>query len=236
MAMRRFLLLCAGAAPMCALLSFVSRDAHAESMPIARAPHDDGDRAREDWLADLDFRGAVRGGPGYSTLFHSPVTSMSFEDEFSLFRLGRAGRFHIVFGMDGYAPGTPFEKDPARRSFLSATLGAGVNVRLGGPLLVVNATTGPAWSGDADVLPDALGLGARIALFPFYRPMKEDIECNGGWARTYVLSGLSAWGEAREDFLGKNSGSMLAGGIGFDLGRNVLLPILHQVLVGHCGV
>jgi hypothetical protein len=236
MAMRRILSLTVSAAAMCASLLLASRDARAESMPIASAPHDDADAARKEWLADLDFRGAVRAGPGYSKLFHSPVTSMSFEDEISIFRLGRAGRFHIVFGMDGYAPGTPFEKDPSHRGFLAATVGAGINVRLGGPLFVANWTTGPAWSGDAALMPDALGVGTRIALFPFYRPMKDDIECRGGWARAYILSGLSVWGVAREDFLGKDTGSMLAAGIGFDLGRNVLLPVMHQVLTGHCGV
>jgi hypothetical protein len=212
---------------------FVAADAHA-SEPDQALATDDG---HEEWLRDLDFRGAVRLGAGYSSIFHAPVTSTSFEDEFSMFRLGTNARFHVLFGMSSYSAGEFLRGDPSHRSFFSATVGAGLNFYVGRPLFSVSATTGPGWSGTNDgFVPDGIGIGGRLAMFPFYRNIMTDLNCEGGWARTYLLSGLSVWGEARQDFFGANSGTMLAAGGGIDLARHVLLPIIHHIFTGHCGL
>jgi hypothetical protein len=62
------------------------------------------------------------------------------------------------------------------------------------------------------------------------------VECKGGWFQNYVLAGINVWGLARRDWVGVDSGNTYAAGAGADLARNVLLPVLHQTMVGKCGV
>jgi len=188
-------------------------------------------------LEQIDARGPVRFGAGYSSLLHAPVISLSFEDEIGVLRLG-AAHLGVIVGMDGYrAPDLPnAEGDRARRGFLAVGGGANVALRLGRPLLSVGATGGPGWqSGGDSLLPRGFGVAGRAAVFPFYVTMTEGARCERGWFSTYVLSGLSVWGLARRDWVGVDSGNTLAAGVGIELGRNVLMPVLHQVMTGRCG-
>lgn len=203
---------------------------------------DDRDGARRDFawglrLDEMDVRGPVRVGAGHSALLRAPVVSLSFQSEVAMARRGPA-ELTLVFGMDGYrGPDRPdAEGARARRGFLVVDGGVGLGLHLGRPLLSLAATAGPGWqSGGESLSPHGFGVAGRAAFFPLYVGLVEAVRCERGWFSSYVLSGLSVWGLARRDWVGIDSGSTVAAGIGFDLGRNVVLPVLHQAMTGRCG-
>src|SRR5215472_17820454 len=72
---------------MAAALFTLARDARADpDEPIFGA------------LADI--RAPIRIGWGYSSLYHARITSFSFEDELSLWKLADGIRVQLLFGMD----------------------------------------------------------------------------------------------------------------------------------------
>jgi len=195
------------------------------------------DESREEWLKNLDFRSPIRLGAGYSKIYRAGVTATGFEDEFNAVKLGDMAHLHVVFGMSGWGVKGLFDRDPQHRSFLGTSFGAGVNVRPGRPLFSFSAAVGPGWTGNNDgLLPDGLGWGTHLVAFPLYLNMRETLECTHGWFSTYILGGLNIWGEARQDFFGRERGMTVAMGGGIDLGRHFLTPIMHQVFTGHCGL
>jgi hypothetical protein len=219
----------------CATIAAFAKPARAQIAKGDASSRVEEEESSRSWLDDADIVGPVRAGEGYSKIFHSPVVSMSFQDEITVTRIGKHARFHLVFGVDGYD--ADFWRDtPVHRSFLVVDGGAGVNAMLGPSLFSLSGTLGPGYTGaNNNVVPDGFGFGARVEIFPFYKNVQDAVRCEGGWFSTYVLSGLSAWGQAREDFFGPSHGSMFAAGIGVDLARNIALPIMHKVITGRCG-
>ncbi len=181
---------------------------------------------------ELDIRGPVQVGWGYSRLLRSRVLSLAFNDELSVAQLSRSVQLDVVFGMDGQRTLGP----PKRRSFLGTGLGLGISARAAdhGPLFVVSGTFAPLWhsSSDSSELV-GFGVGLRGEAYPFYQTITEAVGCSRGAFATYVLSGLNGWAEARQDWMG-SSGQSYAVGFGIDLGREVLLPILGAALHGSC--
>lgn len=188
----------------------------------------------------VDLRGPVRIGTGWSHLYHERVLSLSFEDAIALWRLGDHARGEILFGMDGVRGPTytPPGKDPTHDGYLAANLGLGLSFPLAGkddgPLLAVNATMGPLFEGKEDFAPHGIGVAARAEVFPLYLGLESCVACDHGWFRTYVLSGLSGWALARQDWLGSSSGPTFAAGFAVDFARNLLLPLLGSILGGAC--
>src|SRR5579883_476004 len=177
-----------------------------------------------------DVRAPVRGGWGYSSLYHSRVGSWSFEDEVSLWKIAERLRAQLLFGMDAVeAPTLELPgHDPRKQGYLAVALGAGVAARLGKPLAVLSGTMGPLFEDDPtnDFALHGFGVSARLEVFPYYPSLRECALCEHGILGSYVLSGLHAWVLGRQDWLGDRNGTTFAFGIGLDLGRNVLLPVL----------
>lgn len=181
---------------------------------------------------DIDAIGSVRVGLGYSHLMHSRILSLSFEDQFQVYRLSETAVMTVVFGMDGQRP---LDNEPKRRGFLASTLGPGLLFgSRGGPAFTLGATAAPLWQSQDDTTKLAgFGVGLRTEAYPFYQTLIEAVECRRGTFETYVLSGLHGWAQVRRDWIGVG-GESYAVGFGFDLGRNVLLPVLGAVLKGSC--
>jgi len=194
--------------------------------------------ARAD-LTDADIRGPVRVGSGWSSMYHARVLSLSFEDELKAKRLSDTLTVHVVFGMDGVRGPSYVNAagETKHKGFLGVDIGPGFMWRIGprGPAFVLNGTIGPLWESNSDDLsPHGIGIAARAELFPFYQDLVEAVMCPRGWVATYVLSGLHGWALARQDWLGSNAGQTYAVGLGIELGRNLLLPILGVVMDGAC--
>jgi hypothetical protein len=184
--------------------------------------------------ADIfDLRAPVRVGFGYSRLYRARVLSVSFEDEMGLLRLADGTLLELVFGMDGVRGPTV---GGARHGYLSVDAGTAISQRLGpgGPLLVLGATFGPLFEGNEDFAPHGVGVAARAELFPFYLDVGECARCTRGGFASFVLSGLSGWVLARQDWLGDAAAPTYAAGFGIDLARNFLFPVLDAVLGGVC--
>lgn len=194
--------------------------------------------ARADPL-DVDLRGPVRVGTGYSMMYGARVLSLSFEDELQVMRLSDNVRLHVVFGMDGVR-GPAFQNaagETKHKGFVGFDVGPGLffRARDKGPAFIVNGTIGPLWESSSDDLaPHGIGVVGRVELFPFYQDLAEAVSCPRGWFSTYVLSGTNGWALARQDWLGRAAGATYAVGLGFEIGRNLLLPILGAVLDGSC--
>jgi hypothetical protein len=181
---------------------------------------------------DIDAIGSVRVGLGYSHLMRSRILSLSFEDQFQVHRLSRYAVMTVVFGMDGQRALDP---EPEQRGFLATTLGPGILFGpRGGPAFTLGATAAPLWqSRDDETKLAGFGVGLRAEAYPFFQPLLEVVECRRGTFQTYVLSGLHGWVQTRRDWIGV-SGESYAVGFGFDLGRNVVLPILGAALQASC--
>jgi hypothetical protein len=182
---------------------------------------------------DVDIVGPVRVGWGYSRLFEAQILSLSFEDELWWHRLSDGALLGVAFGMDGQRV---LGDTPAPRGFLGTGIGPSLLLRPenGRPAVVVSGTAAPLWqSHEQETSLSGFGVAGRLEIWPFYQSIVEATECRRGTAQTYLLSGLHGWGLARYDWLGTR-GDSYAIGIGIDLGRNVLLPILGAVLGGSC--
>ncbi|MBK7580757.1 MAG: hypothetical protein IPI67_11175 [Myxococcales bacterium] len=182
---------------------------------------------------DLDAIGSVRVGVGHSTLLDTRILSLSFEDQIRVHRLSDAVAVTAIFGMDAQRPLDP---DSPRLGFLATGLGAGLLLhRLPGPALTLGLTGAPLWQSKDDSTHLAgFGAALRVEVYPFYQALTEAVQCRRGVIATYLLSGLHAWALGRRDFIGLG-GESWAMGLGFDLGRNAILPVLGAVLPAACG-
>lgn len=181
---------------------------------------------------DLDAIGSVRVGLGWSALLDTRVLSLSFEDQLRVYRLSDAVGVTVIFGMDGQRP---LDFDSPRRGFLATGLGAGLLIHdAPGPAFTLGFVPAPLWqSRDDSTRLVGFGVGVRAEAYPFYQSLLEVVHCRRGAFSTYVLSGLHAWALGRQDFIGVG-GESWAAGLGFDLGRNVILPVLGAVLPAAC--
>jgi hypothetical protein len=159
--------------------------------------------ARADDAPDVDIRGPIRVGSGWSTMYGARVLSLSFEDELKVKRLSDTLTVHVVFGMDGVR-GPAFVNaagETKHKGFLGVDVGPGFMWRVGprGPAFIVNGTIGPLWEANSDdFAPHGIGVAGRAEIFPFYQDLVEVVMCPRGWVPTYVLSGIHAWALARQ--------------------------------------
>ena len=214
--------------------ALVASTAFVLTASVGTGAHD----ARAD-VPDVDIRGPVRVGTGYSTMYGARVLSISFEDELQVKRISDSVRLHVVFGMDGVR-GPAFQNaagETKHKGFLGVDIGPGLLFRAGGkgPAFVLNGTIGPLWESNSDdFAPHGIGVVGRAEIFPFYQDLVEAVMCPRGWFSTYVLSGINGWALARQDWLGSAAGATYAVGLGIELGRNLLLPILGAVMDASC--
>ncbi len=181
---------------------------------------------------DIDAIGSVRVGLGWSRLLDTRILSLSFEDQLRVYRLTPTVGLTAIFGMDGQRP---LDFDSPRRGFLATGLGAGLSVHdAPGPGFTLGLTAAPLWqSRDDSSKLVGFGAGLRAEAYPFYQSLIEAVHCRRGAFSTYLLSGLHAFVLGRYDSIGQ-SGESFAAGLGFDLGRNVILPVLGAVLPAAC--
>lgn len=206
------------------VLTSLLAPARAEHAQRAEAPPDE---------FDLDAIGAVRAGLGWSELYDARILSLSFEDHIRVARLSDDVGGLVTFGMDGQRP---LGVSRSKRGFLATTLGGGFLFHNEpGPAVVLSMTLAPLLSSGEDGATKLVGfgLGTRAEVYPFYETLAKVVRCDRGPFRTYVLSGLHAWLLTRRDWLGQ-SGESYAFGLGFDLGRNVVLPVLGAALPAAC--
>lgn len=181
-----------------------------------------------------DARGALRFGWGHSELFDASIFSLSFEDEITLRRLGDHAEVDLVVGLDSQS--APERTGPAARSFVAGDVGLAILLRpkLRGPILVLGATMGALFAGGSEDWVDGFGGAARAELFPMYRDLVDAVLCEEGAMRDWILSGFSVWVTARQDQLEGDSGASWAAGLGLELGRQAILPILAGLLDTSC--
>lgn len=187
-----------------------------------------------------DARGAFRIGGGHSALFDAGIVSISFEDEITLRRLGDHAEIDVVFGLDSQsAPdGVDADGDRVERGFATFDLGLALLLRAKshGPTLVLGGTFGAlsASSSSGAFSIDGYGGAVRVEIFPMYRDLVDAVVCREGPLRDWVFSGFSTWAVVRADRLSGDGGSSYAIGIGFELGRQVILPIMAAALDTSC--
>jgi hypothetical protein len=187
----------------------------------------------------LDVRWAAQIGYGYALARRAPVLALGHEGHVSFVELSSAAQLHVAFGSSGFVD--PSRGWHRRTGVLGADLGVGLSRHVtGGPALVATVTAGPRWEASrtrfgADIQPsrgtaplrvDGWGIAAHIDAYPFYMTIPEILHDDRGWFREYVLSGLHVWVAMRHDVLKSGRGQTVAGGIGLDLGRTLLVPIL----------
>jgi len=201
--------------------------AHREPLPTVEVVPTPRRRTRV-----LDVRGPFQVGAGWSTLHRAPVQVLSFEASVSLVELTDTTALHATLGESAVLS---VFRDPDQAG-ANGSLGLDVGLGLSryaprGPAFFVTGTAGPRW--DA-ALPDRLrpsgfGLVGKAEVYPFHASIPELVHDQRGWFRRFVLSGVSVWASARYDRLTGRSGVAWTGGLGLDVGRTLILPVLLAV-------
>lgn len=180
----------------------------------------------------LDVRGPVQFGWGWSNVYRTPVYVMSFEAQVSMLELTDTTWLHLVFGESAVISALRPPGGEPTPGNLGADVGLGLSRYASrGPAFLVSGVAGPRWaSGGPDTLrPHGYGVQAKAEVFPFYMTVPEIIASDRGWFRRHVLSGFNVWASARYDDVLGQRGNTWAGGVGLDMGRSLLLPVLQAV-------
>jgi hypothetical protein len=180
----------------------------------------------------LDVRGPLQFGWGYSNLWKTPVYAIAFEVQASVVEITKTTWLHVAFGEDFMIAPYPVRDGERTPGLMGADVGLGLSrYAPGGPGLFVTVTGGPRWTLGRDrIAPDGGGIVGRADVFPFYRSIPELVQMRGQWFRKYVLSSVNLWVSARFDYTPAAHGNTYAGGVGLDVGRTVLLPIIERVV------
>ena len=189
----------------------------------------------------IDVRGPLQLGGGWSSLYRAPVYTMSFEASASVVELTERAWLHLTVGESGVISAFR-ERGEERPGFLGVDLGLGISGRARrGPAFLLTTTAGPRWGngGPQGLRPHGYGVQTKAELLPLYLTVPEIVADDGrdrgqdqkwsrGWSRfrRYVLSGLELWASARYDRVLGQHGNTWSAGIGLDLGRSMILPML----------
>jgi len=180
----------------------------------------------------IDVRGPVQFGWGWSNVYRAPAYSMSFEAQISMLELGDTTWMHVVFGESAVLSAVRPANEERPPGFLGLDVGLGISrYAPRGPAFLLTATAGPRWANDGPqrLRSDGFGVQGKAEVYPFYLTVPEIVAGEHRWLRRHVLSGLSLWAGARWDQVLGRSGNTWAGGVGLDLGRTVLLPVMQAV-------
>jgi hypothetical protein len=180
----------------------------------------------------LDVRGPVQFGWGWSNVYRAPVYAMSFEAQISMLELTDTTWMHVVFGESGVLSAVRPAGEERPPGFLGIDVGLGLSrYAPRGPAFLLTVTTGPRWAHDGPqrLRSDGIGVQGKAEVYPFYMSVPEIVASDRGWFRRRILSGLSLWASARWDQVLDRRGNTWAGGVGLDLGRTVLLPVIQAV-------
>ena len=69
----------------------------------------------------------------------------------------------------------------------------------------------------------------KAEVYPFYMTVQEIVAGERRWFRRYVLSGLSLWAGSRWDQVLDRRGNTWMGGVGLDVGRTLMLPVIQAL-------
>lgn len=189
---------------------------------------------------EIDFRGPLRLGVGWTGPLKAPAVLGGFHDQFRLWKPLPWLGVEVVGGLGfvGAPPAPGFGPDTPLRGFSSFDLGAGLSFRSekGGPLLVTSAMVGLVFDSPNDTL-EVIGAGFTFTadVYPLYLNTEEAIRCDKGAAYTYIGSGLFMWTQLRDDIFTEGAvGASWAAGFGVDVVRAMMLPPIAAVLHEGC--
>lgn len=191
-----------------------------------------------------DVRMPVRVGAGYTGMWNgSAAAGLGFEGVFIGGEIARGLRLVLLVGLDGVAArdlavNLPDEEggEPERsfsQGLLHVETGVGVHVgsASGGPAFELTASPGasmvslPGPTKQHPIQTVGPGLVGRLEVMPWYLPLfGRERRGYGAW----LLSGLSLWVSVRADWVEKNEGAFVGGGVGLDLARLVVAPIAQR--------
>lgn len=180
----------------------------------------------------LDVRGPVQYGWGWSNVYRAPAYVMSFEAQASIFAITDTTALHLVFGESGVLSAVRPANVERPPHFMGLDVGLGVSrYAPRGPAFLLSATAGPRWSSEGPdrLRPQGYGVVGKAEVFPFYMSVPEIVGSDRGWFRRHVLSGVNLWASGRWDQVLERRGNTWSGGVGLDLGRTLILPVVQAI-------
>jgi hypothetical protein len=178
----------------------------------------------------LDVRGALQLGWGWSNVYRAPAYTMSFEAQVSMLEITKTTWMHVVFGESGVLSAVRPANTEEIPGFVGIDMGLGISrYAPRGPAFLLSATAGPRWANHTPrrIISHGFGVQGKAEVYPFYMTVPEIVASDRGWLRRHVLSGLSLWVGTRWDQVLERRGNTWTGGVGLDLGRTVILPVLQ---------
>lgn len=180
----------------------------------------------------IDVRGPVQFGWGWSNVHRAPSYVMSFEAQASIVELTKTTWLHLVFGESAVVSAVRPRGAPEVPSFFGVDVGLGLSrYAPQGPAFLLTATGGPRWHGQGPqrLVAHGFGVQGKAEVFPFYMTIPEIVASDRGWLRRYVLSGVNVWASARWDQVLDRRGNTWSAGVGLDVGRTLMLPVIQAV-------
>ena len=127
--------------------------------------------------------------------------------------------------------GTP--QQPYERAYSSIAIGGGLFIHTPGigPAVSLHLSAGLLGRGE-DIVGGGFALVANV--YPYYVSVIDAIKCERGPFSAYLASSLFLWTGGRLDVLNESRGGIVSFGVGLDMSRSILLPVIAYALKEGC--
>lgn len=179
---------------------------------------------------DVDVRWPLRFGMGYSAPYAVGAPHVGFDAEIQPPHLSESVAAFVFTSIDAlYIP----DAGTVQRAYAAFSIGAGLFIHAPGigPAVSLHLGLG-LLSGDDDVVGGGVSLVANV--YPYYFSLTDAIACRRGPFASYLASSVFLWTGGRLDVANESRGGIVSFGVGLDLSRSVLLPVIAYVLKKGC--
>lgn len=180
------------------------------------------------------MRWPLRVGMAYSAPYAVSAAHWGIDTEIQAPHVSKSVAVFFATAVDGIDipdAGTPAQ--PYERAFSSVFLGGGIFLHTPGigPAVSVTLGGGLLFRGD-DVVGGGVSLVATV--YPYYYSMTDAVECARGPFAAYLASSLFLWTGGRLDAANESRGGTVSFGVGMDISRSVLLPVIAYAMKAGC--
>jgi len=179
-------------------------------------------------------RWPLRVGMAYSAPYAVSAVHWGIDTEFQAPHLSKSVAVFLATAVDAVDipdAGTPAQ--PYERAFSSIYLGGGIFVHTPGIGPAVTLTLG---GGILMRKEDVVGGGVSLVVnvYPYYYSVVDAVECARGPYAAYLASSLFFWTGGRLDVANESRGGTVSFGVGMDISRSVLLPVIAYAMKQGC--
>jgi len=170
----------------------------------------------------------------YSAPYAVSALHVGFDAEIQPPHLSKRVAAFLFTSIDGiFIPDAGTPAAPVERSYSSIVIGGGLFVHSPGigPAVSLHLGLGLLTRGN-DVVGGGFSFVANV--YPYYFSITDAIECQRGPFASYLASSVFMWTGGRLDVANESRGGLVSFGVGLDISRSVLLPLIAYALKKGC--